>query len=148
MDIKIQHIRAGTKNRQLKDFLIKTDCFFMPNLSSRVNIEDYIEKIMEFADHFCAFDDLDNVVACGSVYFNNKEIGYITSFVVDPNIQHQGYGTLIMCKILEEARREKINKIDCEVFVDNQKALKFYKKNGFEIKELSGNWIKMGKSIE
>lgn len=59
-------------------------------------------------------------------YFNEAEI---LNFVVDETYQRQGIGQALFDYVLNEA--ENLEKITLEVRASNQKAINFYKKNGF-----------------
>lgn len=83
--------------------------------------------------------DIDNVF----VYELNKQIiGYISirktipnaeilNFLVDNNYQRQGIGQSLLSFVLEYLKRENIEQVTLEVRKSNEKARKFYQKNGF-----------------
>ncbi len=55
----------------------------------------------------------------------------IIDLVIDNNYRHQGLGTLLLNEILKNESNCK--KITLEVRENNEKAIKFYEKNGFNV---------------
>lgn len=69
-------------------------------------------------------------------YINaESEVFYIPLIAVLPEYQHSGIGKQMMDSLKEKLDGEKINKIQLEVYKDNEKAYNFYTSNGFEIME-------------
>ncbi|WGI17767.1 ribosomal protein S18-alanine N-acetyltransferase [Methanonatronarchaeum sp. AMET-Sl] len=74
----------------------------------------------------------------------NKIIGYviitptttknakIISIAIDPEHQSQGIGTKLLKKAINTTKKQKTKKISLEVKKTNKKAIKFYRKLGFQ----------------
>lgn len=73
---------------------------------------------------------LDNQVIgyIGRSYF--LEEAEVLNFVIDGAFQHQGFGQLLFDYMIE--KMPGVKKITLEVRKSNQKAINFYKKNGFQ----------------
>jgi len=77
-----------------------------------------------------------------SIILNGKIVGYIglkhlsnkitriVGIAIDPAYHSQGYGSEVL-KILEKKYSRSLKRFDLEVRQDNEKAIKFYKKNGY-----------------
>lgn len=57
--------------------------------------------------------------------------GYINNIAIKREYQSQGYGTKLFEDLLERAQKFEVNALTLEVEVDNEKAIKLYKKFGF-----------------
>ena len=76
---------------------------------------------------------------------NHKIIGFITGLKINTESvkilmlsvlekhRKQGIGTLLLKQFIKEISKQKIKKIELEVKINNEIAIKFYKKNGFTI---------------
>lgn len=65
----------------------------------------------------------------------NKQthVGHIAVFAIHPNFQNKGIGTEMMKYLLEIVHAYGIQKLYLNVVSDNNKAISFYKKFGFNI---------------
>ena len=80
-----------------------------------------VRKVNGIDVGFCAF------------YANDDEgkTAYISFIAVERQYRNQGYGTALLYKVLEIARKSGMERIKLEVDDSNLTAVKFYKKNGF-----------------
>ncbi len=107
---------------------------------------DSDKEIVKHLEDEMLSDWLDDPVAYGA--FENKEIvGFVEGFhekwnnryritnicVFDVNMRNTGLGTELLDTILKEAVRSGARMAVLETQSYNSKAIKFYKKNGFEI---------------
>ena len=117
----------------------------IPPLKERVDLSGYTEKLAKYADIFYA---KNQEKVCGSceVYLNQKR-AYITSIAVFPEYQGRGIGSALLNAVVKEVEMRNIEEIDLEVFMNNIKAICFYKRHGFFAIEEKGKWIKMRKKI-
>lgn len=93
-----------------------------------------------------ATDDLENssinayienngeMIACGRLQNNGSGLGQMRFMAVHPDYQGNGLGKLIVVKLEEEARNNKIHTIELQA---RDNALQFYKSCGYVIKEKS-----------
>jgi ribosomal-protein-alanine N-acetyltransferase len=58
--------------------------------------------------------------------------GHILNICVHPDYQHQGYGRLLMDKVMAIADDEKLIVVYLEVRVSNRNAIQLYEKMGFK----------------
>lgn len=74
-------------------------------------------------------------LACFNDFFNArvKNSWFIDSFAVNPSMQGSGIGKKLLDMTIEKARKENFSIISLMVFADNEKALRFYFKNNFEV---------------
>jgi ribosomal protein S18 acetylase RimI-like enzyme len=80
--------------------------------------------------------------------------GRIITIDVDPSEQHSGMGTLMMSSAEAELKQAGCDYVLLEVAVDNEPALKFYKKHGYAILKIlpryymdSLDGLQMGKKL-
>jgi ribosomal-protein-alanine N-acetyltransferase len=81
-------------------------------------------------------------------------MGRIITIDVAPTIQHSGLGTLLMSTAEAELKQAGCDYVSLEVAVDNESALKFYKKHGYSVLKVlpryyldSIDGLQMGKKI-
>jgi ribosomal protein S18 acetylase RimI-like enzyme len=74
-------------------------------------------------------------LACLNDFFNARieNSWYIDSFAVNPSMQGSGIGKRLLDMTIEKARKESFSTLTLMVFADNEKALRFYFKNNFEV---------------
>ena len=63
----------------------------------------------------------------------SRSVGKIVTIDVAPMAQHSGLGTLLMSSAEAELKQAGCDYISLEVAVDNEPALKFYKKHGYSV---------------
>ena len=92
----------------------------MPTAISLVGLQD--EQIMGFviADRF-------------RPRRASRSMGKIITIDVSPQAQHSGLGTLLMSSAEAELKQAGCDYVSLEVAVDNEPALKFYKKHGYSV---------------
>ncbi len=62
-----------------------------------------------------------------------KHIAYIETLAINQSLNGKGLGTIFFKKIINSLAEEGITKIELGVEIDNNRAISFYKKLGFEI---------------
>lgn len=68
----------------------------------------------------------------------------ILNFVIDEKYQRQGIGQKLFDEILEDSKINKSESVVLEVKVNNEKGIRFYTKNGFEIVNIRKNYYADG----
>ena len=63
----------------------------------------------------------------------SRSVGKIITIDVAPEAQHMGLGTLLMDSAEHELKQAGCDYISLEVAVDNDPALRFYKKHGYSV---------------
>lgn len=64
---------------------------------------------------------------------SSRSMGRIITIDVAPRNQHGGLGSLLLAKAEEELKRAGCDYVSLEVAVDNESALRFYKKHGYSV---------------
>ncbi|XRP96724.1 KEOPS complex subunit Pcc1 [Methanocaldococcus sp. 16A] len=89
-------------------------------------------------------------VACDCNWISNiekREVAEIHEIFVAPDFRGKGIGTALINKAIEYAKKRGRNIVELWVGVENKKAIEFYKKLGFEEKEVVKEWLRMVKRI-
>jgi ribosomal protein S18 acetylase RimI-like enzyme len=63
----------------------------------------------------------------------SRSVGKIITIDVAPQAQHSGLGTLLMSAAEAELKQAGCDYVSLEVAVDNEPALRFYKKHGYAV---------------
>ncbi len=63
----------------------------------------------------------------------SRSVGKIITIDVSPQTQHSGIGTLLMAAAEAELKQVGCDYVSLEVAVDNDSALRFYKKHGYSV---------------
>jgi [ribosomal protein S18]-alanine N-acetyltransferase len=63
----------------------------------------------------------------------SRSVGKIITIDVSPQAQHSGLGTLLMSSAETELKQAGCDYVSLEVAVDNEPALRFYKKHGYAV---------------
>ncbi len=61
------------------------------------------------------------------------QVLYIRHLVIVPKFRRRGMGTLLMSGALDAARRNRIGRVELDVWAFNSEAKRFYAKHGFEV---------------
>lgn len=79
-------------------------------------------------------EKLNLKTVCGFCdYWNTFDSGTLCQIAVHPDIQHKQLGTAMMDEIYNDCLAKKVRTLTLEVRASNEKAINFYKKNGFTI---------------
>lgn len=74
--------------------------------------------------------------------FNTLDDYNIIGIAVDENCQRQGVGYKLLQQIIEDAKLNQVKTISLEVDEKNEKAINFYKKNGFVVTNIRKKYYK------
>lgn len=119
-------------------------CFTMRGLE----LYSYINKLSSLGDLFVAVED--NSIA-GMIGFYANDLtnykAYLSIIVVDSSFQGQGIGQKLLDLMFEICNSRGMKSISLNVVAKNEGAIKFYRRNGFEIagKGLDSNRVTMTK---
>ena len=97
--------------------------------------EDQIEYLLTRA-HATVFVADDHGKVVGAAYLlwrKSLKLGRLYNIVVDPTRQGEGLGRLLLDECEIEAARRGCTQISLEVRVDNDNAIAFYKKRGYQV---------------
>jgi ribosomal protein S18 acetylase RimI-like enzyme len=125
--------------KHVQQHLIACSDTFVPSLDSYVNINEYSKKIFEQAILFTKFDG-DKLVGLVAVYDNpTEQFGWITNVSVDPEYSGKGIATELLNRCYKYFETKKYFSIFLEVFVNNEKVIKLYIKQGFTNHKIKEN---------
>ncbi len=88
-------------------------------------------------------------LACDSNWYSRYEgeVCEIHEIFVNPEWRGIGVGSLLMKRAFDYAKEKGKNKVELWVGERNYRAIRFYRKFGFESREKNGCWIRMIKTI-
>ena len=125
--------REGTATKEeIRGHLEQCDADFRPNLSSKVNIEQYATKIRSRAQTFEAWlrNDLIGLVA---IYLNDRttRTAFVTSVSVSRQFTGRGIAAALLGRALERARQTGMVAVRLEVGTTSVDAIRLYTNLGF-----------------
>jgi len=135
--IKLVNANPDVINRYMQD-LLDLD----KNVASVSWSEDnFLQELPEKWDLSYLIISMDSVIAF--LIASKKQKSYhIHRLGVDPSFQGKGIGSMLLNTINIQALNKSIQSISLKVAKENDKAIKFYKLNGFKIIDFSeGNFI-------
>ena len=112
---------------------MKNDGEFIPSLSSRLEIDKYAEKLAYYGRNvFVREDDVD--VAHAGFYVDDKKngIAYLSSICVAKKQRGSNVSAQLLERVMVCAASEGLVSLQLEVWVNNNRAIAFYKKHNFE----------------
>lgn len=117
---------------EIAEHLTRCDTDFVPPLSGRVEINDYVQKIFGKATTFEAWSS-GALVGLVATYCNDQEkrIAYITSVSVLKEWTGKSIAACLMSECIKDMKALGMRKISLEVASDNTPAIKLYEKSGF-----------------
>ena len=120
---------------KIKQHLIETDSYFLPNTSKRVNIDKWSKKLAANASLFVVIDK-NKVVGLAAFYFNEApDDTYGTHVCVLKEYQDEMYGVELILRMIEYAKTNGSKGFRCEIRKSNTPLVKFYKKLGFSVEK-------------
>ena len=126
---KVEQIRSS----QRKEYAIEQcDKAFQQPIMQRSNYRTLFDKIDANAVFIVAYDE--DILGYAAMYCNDLETreAYITLIAVRPEYQGMHIGKNILSTCREIALKYGMTTIKLEVRKDNNKAIAFYLKNGFD----------------
>ncbi len=95
------------KIQELVNIYAKTEQMLPKSLNQLYeNIRDYIVLVKD-----------DNVIGCGALHFYWEDLAEIRSLAIDPEYAKNGYGSLIVEALVEQAKEYKVKKAFCLTLV-------------------------------
>ena len=140
-DIEYEWVKGIQYQDRIYQFLKEINAIMIPTLSDRVCISDYSKKLASLAENLFIGQNGCDIASC-SVYCNS-EVAFISSIAVKKEFLNRGIGTFLINETKQYTRRKKCKSIQLEVYCQNSRALKFYKKNSFVIIAEKSGLIKM-----
>jgi 1-aminocyclopropane-1-carboxylate deaminase/D-cysteine desulfhydrase-like pyridoxal-dependent ACC family enzyme/ribosomal protein S18 acetylase RimI-like enzyme len=128
----------------LFDILKKFGDYLPVQLSYKVNLEQYAQKIIERADILFAYQDQD-LIGILILYANDfeKKTGHIPLLSISPHLRGRGVGKAMMSRAIARCRSRNITTLSLEVHHENRRAIDFYQKIGFARTGIKGESLLM-----
>ncbi|MBU5676672.1 GNAT family N-acetyltransferase [Alkaliphilus sp. MSJ-5] len=126
-------IVRAVKIDEIYNILYDFDNIFKPSLSNRIiDLYGYAEKLLRNAITFYIIEE-QVIVGFVAFYTNNKnnKEAYITQIGVKDKSQNRNIGKTLLELCIKISKSNGMKSIKLEVFNNNEKAINFYKKNGF-----------------
>ena len=123
--------------------------FVSPSMSYPFKIKQWINQSYSSQNKTLVLK-LDNwVIGHLSIHMNNQtKSAHIFHLIIDPEQQQKGYGKKLISHAEKLITKNNLKKITINVLINNQKAKKFYEKNGFIVSKISkSRKIKMFKNL-
>lgn len=120
--------------------LKECDRYFLPTLSSRVDLLDYSSKLFEKSVSFEAWDE-NILIGMINAYLNDtsNRACFITNVSILQDYMGKGIASVLLEMCLENARKLSFNSVKLEVSRGNSPALKLYSRAGFKVLKESGD---------
>lgn len=129
---------------ELKEFFSATEIFLPAPLSARVSIDQFIEKLKKLATVLTLRVNFQIAGACFFyLYDADSDTAFITYIAVLPEFWGKGYAKKLLQQTMEMAIAKNKTRIRLEVARENQRAINFYTRHGFEIVEANGDALIM-----
>lgn len=129
---------------QIIEHLTACDSAFVPALTTKLELDQYSKKIVEYATRFEAFynNRLIGLIAC---YLNDykSQTGFITNVSVISAFNGKGVAKQLLSMLLQYAAENNFNTISLEVNKLNVPAYKLYKRAGFVLANESHDILQM-----
>lgn len=139
-------------------------------LKKIVDLSEIKDSIVTLKDNLYSDIDFKTIESLSQKYFSSGEVfgflqeglqgliafydndsvrkqAFLSMLVVDSSIQQQGIGQTLLNEMLHQCKKKGIVNVNLEVNINNQKALRFYQKNGFSICEKKNNMYVMIKVL-
>ena len=132
MSLSVEYLSNTASVEQITEHLLRCDAHYLPALSSRVQIDDYSQRIANKAVRFEAWS-AGTLVGLVAAYFNSEDkcTAYITNVSVLREWTGKGIARRLMNRCVEHAKASGIRRISLEVARDNTPAIRLYEKGGF-----------------
>ena len=130
--MSLQILNEKNKN-EIINFLNKIEKDFDIHLTDRVNIKEYVLKVLK--NGYILSEICDNkIVGILLMYANDyiKKEAYISLVGVDSNYRNQHIATNLLNEAIKISKTNKMEKIKLYTHKNNIKAITMYEKNGFQ----------------
>lgn len=97
-------------------------------------------KVTKWMIHHRREEPSVSVISSEALLEIDREQWGILAIAVDPAFQRRGVGDLLMAAVEEDAIGRGVVKMDLSVHVENQPAVRFYEKLGWQKLLVSGQW--------
>lgn len=124
-------VSESNNEERIFSFLESNDIYFVPNLSSRIELKVYAKKIANNSFNIFLTNENGKDIGHAAVYINSGSASFLTSFCIDKSVYGKGVSSILLRKVFNACLKNKSDLLELEVDYTNQKAINFYEKNGF-----------------
>lgn len=146
MIVNLKVIFNKSSEKEILTHLTKCNNDFVPTLSSTINLNIYANKLYTKSIRLELWVEND-LIGLLAVYTNNKEKGYITNMSILSEYYGKGFAQLLLDACIKHLKELAINRVELEVNKENSRAIKFYEKNKFILKNSNEISLHLSKSI-
>lgn len=131
-------IEQMTANVIMQDKLLKflrvVDKHFPIPLSDKVNLTEYVQKLIVHADMFAEISETGEIQALAAGYIRQVEhnMAYIAIVATLPEMRGHGLAGRVVQKFMERCHEQKRNGVHLYAVASNISAVRLYEKLGFE----------------
>lgn len=113
-------------------FLQKVDRDFPIPLSSKQNLQEYAQKITEYAT-ICAIEDDGNIIAAAIGYTEHlpEKMAYLAVVATVPDYRGRGLAAKCVKQFITQCQSKQIPAVHLYTAVDNIRAIHMYESMGF-----------------
>lgn len=134
-----------SSHSEIKNHLERCNNLFEPSLDTYLDINAYSQKLFEKS--FCfEVKNESRLIGLVAVYFGVDRT-FISNFSIEKEWMRKGVSKELMKKVISASEDRNLNCICLEVFEENKRAVKFYSKYGFVLKNENKNKLTLCKSI-
>lgn len=128
-------------------FVREIDFRFIPHLSERVCLKEYVKKILDNGN-VVSIQQNNNIISAVAFYCNDlsSRTSYITLVGTLSHFEGKGYSTQLLKRALDICKTKGMKWCMLETDIHNTKAISLYSKLGFEIASV-GHKVKMRKEL-
>jgi ribosomal protein S18 acetylase RimI-like enzyme len=89
------------------------------------------------------------LVVATKLPYRSSHVAYISKLAIHPHFQNQGLGSQLFAQLITDLKQKNITRLELKVESDNQNAIRFYKKLGFQIEgTLRGYFNREGEIVD
>lgn len=132
---------------RVKNYFDVADNCFKPKLSSRLDVKAYVDKICNYASLiWCMYEGRD--IGLCAFYANRPPMAFLTSLSVLKEYQGKGLAKDMLEKMVFFCEQNGCQLIMLEVYKENCRARRLYKKSGFVLIEEDGEKYTMCRKVK
>lgn len=134
--------------KEVKELIISNDKDFPVSIINRVNIDNYLEKIIQYGQSIIMIDN-NKVIGCNLFYANDVKtrIGYITLLCVDRAYRKQGIASNLLKQAFSIMKDNGMIYCDLSTNQNNESSINLYTKHGFSTIEKKKEELHMRKAL-
>lgn len=135
-----EYSESHTQFSELFSFFEKTEKSFIPPISERRQLSEYIEKLLLEANILLAKElKSDKIIGIAAYYCTPGSFDYAFLTYIAKHTTIKGVGTALVKKMIEDCHFKGMSGIETQTWESNLISLGLFKKNGFKVKELLDN---------